>query len=61
MHLVLNTRTWHVSPQYHVDFDITLSTLEHMSKGTVPGNWKNLVEDQSELATQENSSKIVTS
>ena len=42
--LVLNTITGHVSPQCHVVFDDTVSTVEHMSKGTVPGNWKNLVE-----------------
>ena len=52
--LLLNTRTVHVSPQYHVVFDRILSTVEHMRKGTVPGNCKNLVEEHSELSTQEN-------
>ena len=52
--LVLNNITGNVSPQYHVIFDNTFSTLEHMRKGTVLGNCKNLVEDHSELATQEN-------
>ena len=41
--MVLNTITGCVSPQYHVVFDGTFSTVEHMRKGTVPGNWKNLV------------------
>ena len=34
-------------------FDDTFYNVEHFSKGTVPGNWKNLTEDHSELATQE--------
>ena len=54
MELVLNSITGYVSPQYHVVFDDTFSTVEHMRKVTVPGNWKNLVEEHSELATQEN-------
>ena len=52
--LVINIRTGHVSTQYHVVFDDTFSTVEHMKKVTVPGNWKNLIEDPSELYTQEN-------
>ena len=51
--LLLNTITGNIFPQYHVVFDDTFSTVEHMRKGTVPGNWKNLVEDHLELATQE--------
>ena len=35
---VLNTRTVHVSPQYHVVFDDTFSTMEHIGKSIVPGN-----------------------
>ena len=54
MAIVLNTRTGNVFPQYHVVFDDTFSTVEHTRKGTVPGNWKNLVEEHSEIATQEN-------
>ena len=38
--LVLNNRTGHVSPQYHVVFDYTFSTMEDMRKGAVPGNLK---------------------
>ena len=52
--LVLNTITGNVSPHYHVVFDNTLSTAEHTSKGTVPINRKNMVEEHSELAKQEN-------
>ena len=35
-------------------FDNTFSTVDHMRKGTLPGNWKKLVEDHSEIAAQEN-------
>ena len=38
--LVLNLRTGHVYPQYHVVFDDIFSTVEHMRKGTVSGNCK---------------------
>ena len=54
MALVLDTITGNAPPHYHVVFDDTLSTVEHMGKGTVPGNWKNLVEEHSELFLQEN-------
>ena len=54
MDIVLNTRAGHVSPQYYVVFDNTLSTVDHMRKGTVPRNWKNLVEEHLEIATQKN-------
>ena len=50
MDLVLNTRTGHVYPQYHVVFEDTLSTVGQIMKGTVSVNCKNLVEDHSELA-----------
>ena len=60
--LVLNTITWHVSPQYYVFFEDKIFTVEHMRKGTLPVNLKKLVEDQLELATQEiYSCKIVQS
>ena len=35
-------------------FDKTFSIVDHMRKRTVPGNWKNLIEEHSELATQAN-------
>ena len=49
--LLFNTRTGNILPQYHVVFDNTFSTMEHMSKGTVPGNWKNLIEEHSDITT----------
>ena len=48
--LVLNTRTGNAPPQYHVFFDDTFYTVEHIRKGTVLGNWKSLVKYHSELA-----------
>ena len=39
--LIFNIRTGHVSPLYHVFFG--LATVEHMRKGAVPENLKNLV------------------
>ena len=53
--LVLKTRAGNVYPQYHVVFDNTLSTVDHIRKVKVPGNWKNLVEEHSELSMQEKS------
>ena len=54
VNLVLNIRTGHVSSHYHVVFDNKFSTVDHTRKVTVPVNWKNLVEDHSEIAMQEN-------
>ena len=50
---VLNIITGSVSPQYHVVFYKTLSTVYHTRKGTLRGNWKNMVEEHSDIATQE--------
>ena len=52
LELVLNIITGYVSPQYHVVFDKNFSTVVNMRKVTLPGNWENLVEEHSELATQ---------
>ena len=35
------------TPKYHMIFDYTLSTVGHMRKGSVLGNWKTLVEEHS--------------
>ena len=35
-------------------FDDTFPTVGHTRKRKTPGNWKNLIEEHSELATQEN-------
>ena len=34
--LVLNPRTGHVSPQFHVVFDYDFTTVEYLCKKTVP-------------------------
>ena len=42
--LILNPRTGHVSPQFHVIFDDNFTTVPYMDKNQVPPNWENLVE-----------------
>ena len=53
--LVFNTITGNFFPQYHLVFDKTFYTMEHIRNITVPKNWKNLVEEHSELAMQKTS------
>jgi hypothetical protein len=50
--LVLNPRTGHVLPQYHVVFDDLFTTVAYMKKSEVPPNWTILV-SKSERATEE--------
>jgi hypothetical protein len=38
--LVFNPRTGRVSPQYHLIFDDTFSTIPYMDAGTVPPHWE---------------------
>ena len=49
--LVLNPRTLHVSPQFHVVFDDNFSTVPYLSSHDIPPNWKELVQ-KSEKTTQ---------
>ena len=51
--LVLNTINGNVPPQYHMVFDDILFTVENIRKGTVPVNWEDLVDEHSDLSTQE--------
>ena len=51
--LVLIPITGHVSPQYHVVFDDTFSTVSNLRSGTVPPNWRKLVEESSYFSTDE--------
>jgi hypothetical protein len=51
--LVLNPRTGHVSPQFHVVFDNLFTTVSYMKKSEVPPNWAELVEKSSEQVTDE--------
>lgn len=47
--LVLNPRTGHVSPQYHVVFDDDFTTLPYIRQGLEPPNWEHLVARSREL------------
>ena len=51
--LVLNPRTGHVSPQFHVVFDEDFTTVPFMDKNQVPPNWAKLVQSSRELVTEE--------
>ena len=47
--LVLNLETGNVSPQYHLTFDDTFSTIEYLCKRKIPPFWEDLVRTQSEF------------
>ena len=51
--LVLNPQTGHISPQYHVVFDDTFSTVPFLRSGEEPPNWVELVRTSSEKVTTE--------
>ena len=51
--LVLNLRTGHVSPQFHVIFDDDFTTIDYLASSTAPPNWDDLFKTFSELATDE--------
>jgi len=51
--LVLNPKTGHVSPQYHIIFDDNFTTVPYMNENQVPPNWSNLVANSRELVTDE--------
>jgi hypothetical protein len=51
--LVFNPKTGRVSPQYHIVFDDTFSTVPYMDAGTVPPHWEDLLKYSSEKATGE--------
>ena len=48
--LILNLSTEHVSPQFHVVFDETFSTVPSLKNGSVPDSWKFICEYNRELA-----------
>jgi hypothetical protein len=43
----------YVSPQFHVVFDDTFSTISYMEKCEVPPNWADLVDKSTEKVTDE--------
>jgi hypothetical protein len=47
--LVLNPRTGHVSPQFHVVYDDDFTTTPYLRTATVPPHWAELVEASSQL------------
>ena len=49
--LILNLSTGHVSPQFHVVFNETFSTVPSLKNGSVPDSWKFICENNRELAT----------
>ena len=51
--LVLNLRTGHVSPQFHVVFDDEFSTVPYLSSTDPPPNWLHLLQHCSEQASLE--------
>ena len=52
--LVLNLRTGHVSPQFHVVFDDEFSTVPYLSGNEVPPNWENLLSTSTEHTANNN-------
>ena len=55
--LVLNPRTGHVSPQYHLVFDDDFTTVPYLSNNTenpdVPSHWQGLCESSTKCSTTE--------
>jgi hypothetical protein len=49
--LIFNPCTGQVSPQYHIVFDDTLSTVPYMDAGMVPPNWEDLLWHSTKKAT----------
>ena len=43
--ILLNIRTWHTPPHYHVVFDNNFSTVEHMENIIVSRNWEKIIEE----------------
>ena len=60
MALVWNPTTGRVSPQYNVVFYDDFTTVTYMEAGTLPPNWKELIEHSSEMATTEDVFKADT-
>ncbi len=47
--LILNPRTEHISPQFHVVFDDDFTTVEYLRKMTVPPHWAEYVCSSAEI------------
>jgi hypothetical protein len=53
--LVLNPRTGHILPQFHVVFDDLFTMVPYMNKNKIPPNWADLVKKSSEHLIDKNS------
>ena len=51
--LILNLSTGHASPQFHVVFDKTFSTVPSLKTGSIPYLWTFICKKNRELATYE--------
>ena len=51
--LILKMVTGHVSPQYHVVYDKTLSTVSHRRDDTIPPTWDKMCKNEVESATSD--------
>lgn len=47
--LVLNTRTRHVSPKYHLVYDDNFTTVNKSTNNTIPTNWETLFKEEQEI------------
>ena len=52
--LILNPRTGHISPQFHVVYDDNFTTVPYLRTGQVPSHWADLVRESSELNQVDN-------
>ena len=48
---ILNLSTGHVTPQFHVVFDETFSTVPSLKTGSIPASWNFICKNNRELAT----------
>ena len=56
--LVLNPKTGHVSPQYHVIFDDDYSTLSYMRQSKIPPHWKKMITKSSKVISPDYSHQV---
>ncbi len=47
--LILNPRTGHISPQFHVVFDDDFTTVQYLCTGMVPPQWVDLVRSSARI------------
>ena len=50
--LVLNPRTLHVSPQFHVVFDDNFTTVPYLSSHDIPPNWSDLLKNSEDVSDE---------